>query len=274
MLCASSAKNNPQHFNFYRNFNFFEKKLKKMLCASFFFIFRHLKRSSMKPLRGKSMIKRDFTANRTMAKREFAKTKKVIVKRIRTILQGVTYHCYTRCHGLRNLLKGRLGRKYFIEAVQMCQAYYGFELIAAEIVDNHIHIVIRTLPDEVTIARIMQYIKARIAEKYNRATGSKGAFWNERYGCKIIEESDDPKTYLYRLLWYIGYNPVRKLMSSNPRKNPIGFINCYLTEGYELPIKITLHPFFYELGNTFAECVKKFLEYEDAYLRRIDLYFS
>jgi len=222
------------------------------------------------------MMKRDFTANRRMAKIEFAKTKKVIVKRIRTILQGVTYHCYSRCHGLRKLINSSWGKKYFIEAVKMCQAYYGFELIAAEIVDNHIHIVIKTLPEGAKISSIMQYIKARMAEKYNRATGSKGAFWNERYGCKIIEEADDPEAYLFRVLWYIAYNPVRKLLSPNPRKNFIGFINCYLTEGHELPIpiKITIHPWFYKLGNTFAECVKKFLEYEDAYLRRIDLYFS
>ena len=74
----------------------------------------------------------------------------------------------------------------------------------------------------------------------------------------------------------IGYNPVMKLLSPNPRKNYIGFINCYLIEGYELPvpIKITIHPWFYKLGNTFEECVKKFLKYEDDYLRRLNLYFS
>jgi len=195
--------------------------------------------------------------------------------RTRIILQEVTYHCYSRCHGTRNLLQGKYGKLYFIEAIKMCQAYYKFELIASEIVANHIHLVIKTLQDEETISRIMQYIKARIAEKYNRATGRTGAFWNERYGCKIIEHADDPENYLFRLLWYIGYNPVRKLLSSNPRKNDIGFINCYLIEGYELsiPIKITIHSFFYKLGNNFAECVKKFLEYEDAYLRRLDLYF-
>ena len=220
------------------------------------------------------MIKREFTTKRVMAKREMVR--KVIVKRVRTILQGVTYHCYTRCHGLKNMLQGRYGKLYFIEAVKMCQEIYKFDLIAAEIVGNHVHIVIRTLQDEENIAHIMQYIKARTAEKYNRATGRTGAFWNERYGCKIIEHADDPENYLFRVLWYIGYNPVMKLLSPNPRKNYIGFINCYLTEGYELtvPIKITVHPWFYKLGNTFEECVEKFLKYEDDYLRRKDLYFS
>jgi len=220
------------------------------------------------------MIKRELTSKRTMAKREFVS--KLIVKRVRTILQGVTYHCYTRCHGLKNMLQGKYGKQYFIEAVKMCQEIYKFDLIAAEIVGNHAHLVIRTLQDEENIARIMQYIKARTAEKYNKATGRTGAFWNERYGCKIIEHADNPENYLFRVLWYIGYNPVMKQLSSNPRKNYIGFINCYLIEGYELPIpiKITVHPWFYKLGNTFDECVEKFLKYEDDYLRRMNLYFS
>ncbi|MFA5517941.1 MAG: transposase, partial [Spirochaetota bacterium] len=87
---------------------------------------------------------------------------------LRTIAQGVTYHCFTRCRGKRNLLKSKYGKKYFIESVQMCQEKYNFELIAAETVANHIHLIIRTLEDSETISLIMQYIKARMAEKYNR----------------------------------------------------------------------------------------------------------
>ncbi len=191
---------------------------------------------------------------------------------LRTIAQGVTYHCYTRCHGKRDLLKSRYGRRHFIEAVQMCQGKYVFELIAAETVANHIHLLIKTVEDEETISRIMQYIKARIAEKYNRATGETGTFWNERFGSTIIEESDNPEQYLLWLLWYIGYNPVRKGLSHDPRKNEIGFINCYLDENFNSQIKFTLHEYFYNLGNSFSIRVKRFLEYEEAYLKRLALW--
>jgi hypothetical protein len=119
----------------------------------------------------------------------------------------------------------------------------------------------------------MQYIKARTAEKYNKATKRVGPFWNERFGSTIIEESDNPELYLFILLWYIGYNPVRKGESRDPRENYIGFINCYLKEGFVLPIKITLHHYFYRLGDNFSECARRFLLYEDAYRKRIALYF-
>lgn len=192
---------------------------------------------------------------------------------LRKIIQGATYHCYTRCHGKRDLLKSSYGRRFFIEAVTMCQQKYHFDLVAAEIVSNHIHLVIKTVEDEETISRIMQYIKARIGEKYNRSRGDSGPFWNERFGSTIIEESDNPEQYLLWLLWYIGYNPVRKGLSCNPRKTDIGFINIYLEKGYKAPVDIKLHEYFYKLGNSYKECVQKFLEYEELYLKRITLYF-
>jgi len=193
-------------------------------------------------------------------------------RELRKTGQGLTHHCFTRCHGKKNLLQGKYGRKYFIEAVLMCQEKYNFELIAAEVVSNHIHLVIKTLDDNETISLIMQFIKARIAEKYNRAMATTGPFWNERFESKIIEESDNPEQYLLWLLWYIGFNPVRKGLSRDPRNNDIGFINCYLSENFEAPVKITLHPYFYKLGTNFIECVKKFIIYEDAYRKRISLF--
>jgi REP element-mobilizing transposase RayT len=191
----------------------------------------------------------------------------------RNIAQGCTHHTFSRCHGKRYLLQGKYGKKYFIEAIQECQEKYDFDLIAAEIVANHIHLVIKTNLDKQTISRIMQYIKARIAEKYNRAMGETGSFWNERFGSSVIEEAENPEQYLLWLLWYIGYNPVRKGLSPNPRKNDIGFINCYLERNHVIPIRITLHQFFSKLGSTFEDCVKRFLFYEDAYLRRLVVYF-
>ncbi len=191
----------------------------------------------------------------------------------RKIVQGVTYHNWSRCHGKRDLLKSVQCRTFLVEAIQMSQEKYTFELIAAEPVGNHIHIIIRTLENRETISVIMQYIKARMAEKYNRATGNTGAFWNERFGCKIVEEADNPEGYLLWLLWYIGYNSVRKGLVRDPRDSHIGFINCYLNKNFEAAVKITLHQYFLELGSTFEECVERFLFYEDAYRKRLAVYF-
>jgi len=194
---------------------------------------------------------------------------------LRIIEQEKTYHCFSQCQGLNELFLDKVAKKCFLKAIEMCQHKYKFELNTAEVVSTHFHLLIRTLLNEATISLIMQYIKARTAEMYNRETGRVGPFWNARYGCTIIEYADNPKEYQNWLHWYICYNPVKHRESRDPRENYIGSINCYLIEGYELklPIKITLHPYFYQLGENFAECAKKFLLYEDAYRKRIAVYF-
>ncbi len=192
-----------------------------------------------------------------------------MARKPRIILQNTTYHCYTRCLRKKNLFNASYAKQYMIDAINMCHDKYEFELIAAEPVCNHIHLVIRTLENRETISLIMQYIKARIAEKYNRRTGETGPFWNERYCCTIIEHSEDPKQYLLNLLWYIGFNPVRKKISNDPRNNYIGFINCYLIQNFQCKVKITPHRYFITLGETFDERMKVFLLYEEAYRKRI-----
>ena len=194
-------------------------------------------------------------------------------RQLRTIQQEVTYHCYSRCHDKKDLLHSKVSQQFFIAAIQMAQEMYNFELSAVETVDNHFHLVIRTLEDAETISRIMQYIKARTAEMYNKFMDRSGAFWNGRFGCKIIEESSDPEEYWAWLSWYVAYNAVRKKLCIDPRESNMKFINCYLIEGYKLPVKITLHPFFYKLGNTFDECAGRFLLYEEAYLKKLVIPF-
>ena len=189
-----------------------------------------------------------------------------MARALRKTAQGCTHHCFTRCHGKRGLIKSSFGKKCLIEAIRMCQEKYIFHLIAAENVGDHIHVLIKTIKGEADISRIMQYIKARTAEKYNRGMNTSGAYCNERFGSKVIEDATDPEQYLLHTLWYIGYNPCKKGLSGNPRMNDIGFINCYLDKNHEAPVKITLHPCFMKLGMTHKTRVKKLLQYEQRYL--------
>jgi len=192
-----------------------------------------------------------------------------MARKLRNIAQGNTHYCFSHCHGKRDLLKSRWCSRYMVQAIQKCQEKYNFELIAAEPVGNQINIIIRTLEDQETVSRIMQYIKARIAEMYNRSTEQSGAFWNERFYSIVIEEQDNPEQYLLELLWKIGYKPVLKGLSRDPRKNYIGFINSYLIKDYKALVDITLHYYFTSLGYNFEECVEKFLLFEQACIRQL-----
>ena len=181
---------------------------------------------------------------------------------------NLTYHVWTRCIEWRLMMAEEFFRALFVETIIQTQGKYHFELNMYEILDNHVHLIIRTLPGGAPISRIMQYLKSRFAEKYNKITGRIGPLWNERYKYSIIEHATDPVRYLLNLLWYHGYNAVRKGFVSDPRKYAYGGINAYLEKDYKSRVKITPHKFFLKLGETFEARLEAFLKYETAYLKR------
>ena len=186
----------------------------------------------------------------------------------RICLANVTYLVYSRCIEWRNMMAADYFKDMFIETIQRTQEKYDFELNFYQIMDNHFHLIIKTVNNDATISRIMQYIKSRFAESFNRATNRIGPFWNERFKDIIVEKQENPIYFLLWLLWYLACNPVRKKCVKNPRDYRYGCINCYLHKDIYYPLKVTIHEYFLKLGKTFKDCVKEFLYFEEAYARR------
>ena len=184
---------------------------------------------------------------------------------VRLCLQNVTYHCYSRCIEKRNMLSPEHVKQLAAESINMALERYDFQLVHMEFVENHFHLLIRTTEKGQTISRIMQYVKARITEKYNRSHDRTGTLWNERFDCTIVEQKDDPGNYFLRLLWYIAYNPVRKNIINDPRESEFGTIRVYLEKDFKPKVKVKVHDYFTALGKTFEERVKYLLEYEVLY---------
>lgn len=185
------------------------------------------------------------------------------------VKENTTYHVWTRCVQRSPLMGNEYFRDLFLQVIRQTQRKYNFELNQFEIVDNHIHLIIYTLPGQATISRIMQYIKARFAEKYNKITDRIGPVWNERYRYSIVEQSEDPVKYLLWLLWYLAFNSVRKKIVKDPREYFFGGIKAYLNKNYKPPVEITLHKYFLNIGNNFQDRLNVFLKYEEAYLKRL-----
>ncbi len=186
----------------------------------------------------------------------------------RICLPNVTYIVYSRCIEWKNMMQEDYFKDLFIETLQRTQKKYEFELNFYQIMDNHFHLVIKTVNNGESISRIMQYIKSRFAESFNRSTKRIGPFWNERFKDIIVENQENPIHFLLWLLWYIACNPVRKKIVKNPRDYRYGCIRSYLHEDMYYPLKVTIHEYFLKLGKTFIDCVKEFLYFEEAYRRK------
>ena len=162
-------------------------------------------------------------------------------------------------------------KQVFLEVLAQTQKKYRFELNAYQIMDNHIHLVIRTLPGGESISKIVQYIKSRFSEKYNKLTGRIGPFWNERYHDTIIEHAENPHYYLLWLLWYLAFNPIRSKATDSPFKYPYSSIHAYIDSESKPPVRVDFHRYFIELGDSLKERLKRFSIIEDAYRRRLAL---
>lgn len=187
---------------------------------------------------------------------------------IRIQRENTTYHIWSRCIEWRSLLKTDTFKEMIKETLQKTQEFYSFELVAYQIMDSHIHLIIRTMPNQAPISTIIQYLKARVAERYNKRVGRIGPFWNERYRDSIIEDSERPDIYLIWLLWYLAFNPVRKGYVSDPRQYNYGSIRAYLEEDYQDIVEITRHTYFIQMGKSFQERLRKFQYFEEAYKRK------
>lgn len=156
-----------------------------------------------------------------------------------------------------------------MEVLIMALDKYDFELINYTIMDDHFHFVIKTLDNGETISRIMQFIKSQFARRYNRMLNRTGPFWNERFTDIIIEETIEPVHTFWYIFMHMGFDPVWYKYVKDPRHYSYSGFRLYLDTEYRGVVPITLSEYFLLLGNSFKERIKKLLEYEDLYRRRV-----
>ena len=186
-------------------------------------------------------------------------------RHLRIRIPGMTYHVMSRCIEKKPLMKHTYLKDLMLSVLNQALEKYVFELSAFTIMDNHFHLLIRTVVGGEDISRIMQFIKSQYARKYNRIMNRTGPFWNERFSDRIIEYAEDPIFAFNNVLRYMAENPVRSMYVKDAREYIYSSYRCYLDENYKSPIRITLHPYFLCLGSNFKECAQMVLDFEESY---------
>ncbi len=193
-------------------------------------------------------------------------TKKKKKGRNRDQRKNATYHTMSRCIDKSNLLQSKMVKSLLYEVIAKSQKKYRFKLHDFVFVDNHMHLMIKTLTEKDTISVIMQFIKALFAREYNKRYNRTGPFWNERFKDSIIEDADNPIFYANYLNWYFGYNAVRKNYVNDPRHYDYCGINCYLDRNYKGRLQIDPHEYYLGLHNDPEQRIRLFLEFENIIL--------
>jgi putative transposase len=188
---------------------------------------------------------------------------------LRKCLPDKTYSCTSRCIEIRQLLDSNNVKKMIIKAILMAQEKYIFKLNYMKIHDNSIVLIIHTESCGETISRIMQFIKARIAENYNKMYKRTGPFWNERFKSKIIEEYEYPvEDYIHE----ICSHEFRDIQTLNQfcNKDIYNTYMVYIDINYIPKVRICINDLFIKTGSDFKERARKLREYEKKYLLKCE----
>ena len=131
----------------------------------------------------------------------------------RYILPRQIYHITHRCHDRAFLLRFAKDRSSYRKWLREGSIRYHVSILGYCLTSNHIHLLTYAKKSE-SISRLMQFVEGSFAQEYNRRKKRRGAFWEDRYHCTII----DSGRYLWTCLAYIDLNMVRAGVASHPRE--------------------------------------------------------
>jgi len=180
---------------------------------------------------------------------------------------NLTYRTYSRCINLENMMGDDSMKELMLTVIRETQDIFYFTFSGFKILDNDFHFLIKTLPSGESISKIMQRIKSVFARRYNKIHGRTGPVWNERFWSEIIEEVKNSAEYALKLLWYMTYTSYKKNMIHDPGSYSYCSIKYYLEENHKSKVLITHHEAFTNLGRTFKERMKAFLNFKKFYIK-------
>ncbi len=129
----------------------------------------------------------------------------------RIYLPGMIFHLTHRCHNRSFLLKSACYRSEYRERLRLASKRFKVALLDYSITSNHTHEIAMELR-EGGISRMMQALEGDFAGSFNRRKHRKGAFWEDRYHCTMIEDG----VHLWNGLRYIDLNMVRAGVVAHP----------------------------------------------------------
>lgn len=132
-------------------------------------------------------------------------------RRTRNWLDRSCYHLTHRCIERRFLFENAITRNTYQKELREMISRFNIDVLNYVITSNHIHILVYASKG-VEIAKGMQYLQGRMAQRYNMLHKREGAFWSGRYHATLIESGN----HLSECLFYIDYNMMRAKVVSHP----------------------------------------------------------
>ena len=138
-------------------------------------------------------------------------------------LPGVYQHVCVQAHGRRPIFKTTRVAELYLECVEYAQKKHDFTVIAFNVLDNHIHLIIKF---EGNMSKVMSRINGRFASRYNQSCDGAGggSVFRKRYSNTPIE---DP-AHLVNCFAYVYGNAPLHGYTETPEQRPFTGYRAHL----------------------------------------------
>ncbi len=151
------------------------------------------------------------------------------MRKNRQLKPDATYHVTAHINTGRVALEPDEFKKLFMQVVKDAKEKHSFSLKNFVIMDNHIHFLIKPLLNS-SLSKIMQWILAVFAIRYNKETESSGHVWRSRFWSEIKEDEEA----IEAVFKYIAENPVKAEIVKEARDYVYSGVYYILQEIFEI----------------------------------------
>jgi putative transposase len=129
----------------------------------------------------------------------------------RYMLPGCLYHLTHRCHDRGFLLRFARDRDEYRRRLRRRLAGSRCAVLDYAITSNHVHLLLRG-QDPGAVSTLMQRVQGEFALHYNTRKERKGAFWDGRFGCTMVQG----ESHFWNCMRYVDLNMVRAGVVDHP----------------------------------------------------------
>ncbi len=125
------------------------------------------------------------------------------------------YSVVSKCNNDEFHFNAKEKFEYYLRHILECKKELGFKIYDICCMSNHTH-EMYVVPEDVTIATILQRIKGHFSLKFNKKFGRSGHFWRNKPFYRIVEDEQ----YALNSCYYYHTNPVRAGLVTHPAQWP------------------------------------------------------
>lgn len=149
---------------------------------------------------------------------------KNMARPLRVFSESKTYHIILKGINSQKLFFDDSDYKFFLDSFYETCQNYDVKIYAYCLMSNHIHLLLHFNENNVPV--FFKSFGAKYVPKYNYYHNRNGSLFNGRYYCKNVNDDE----YLFSVLRYIHYNPVKAGIVHSPEEYMYSSYNEYIYE--------------------------------------------